>query len=164
LALQAATWGTVRRTGNRASACGDMEAAAGVVESMHSATNAIRTDHGHQFRTRNSEHKRSCHDASICIPGMLHGGPFSGGGQVSQLVSLIDLPYTLLDAVALPRPAAMQGRSILPLLRGASAAWPEEVYAQISESQVARAIRTQRWKYGVRADSADGNQAPGAAA
>jgi len=121
LALQAATWGTVRRTGNRASACGDMEAAAGVVESMHSATNAIRTDHGHQFRTRNSEHKRSCHDASICIPGMLHGGPFSGGGQVSQLVSLIDLPYTLLDAVALPRPAAMQGRSILPLLRGASA-------------------------------------------
>jgi arylsulfatase A-like enzyme len=120
-------------------------------------------DHGHHFQTRNSEYKRSCHDASIRIPGMLHGGPFSGGGRVSQLVSLIDLPPTLLDAAGLPVPAAMQGRSIMPLLRGASAAWPEEVYAQISESQVGRAIRTRRWKYSVRAERADGNQAPGAA-
>ncbi len=53
---------------------------------------------------------------------------------------------------------------ILPLLRGGSAAWPQEVYAEISESQVGRAIRTKRWKYSVRADHTDGNQAPAAAA
>jgi arylsulfatase A-like enzyme len=29
--------------------------------------------------------------------------------------------------------------------------WPEEVFAQISEAQVARAVRTRRWKYCVSA-------------
>lgn len=33
--------------------------------------------------------------------------------------------------------------------------WPEEVFLQISESQVGRAIRTKDWKYSVRAE-ADG--------
>src|SRR5690606_33352814 len=34
--------------------------------------------------------------------------------------------------------------------------WPEEVFIQISESQVGRAIRTRRWKYGVDAPDKHG--------
>jgi len=115
------------------------------------------SDHGCHFKTRNDEYKRSCHDSSIRIPTALCGGPFDGGGQVRQLVSLVDLPPTLLDAAGLAVPADMQGRSILPLLRGALRAnsqqppWPEEVFVQISESQVGRAVRTRRWKYSVTA-------------
>ena len=45
----------------------------------------------------------------------------------------------------------MEGRSILPLLRDEAADWPAEVFLQISESQVARSIRTHRWKYCVNA-------------
>lgn len=130
---------------------------------LHDDTAVLYTaDHGHHFQTRNGEYKRSCHDASIRIPGMLHGGPFLGGGRVAELVSLIDLPPTLLDAAGLPVPEAMQGRSILPLMHGRRADWPQEIYAQISESQVGRAIRTRRWKYSVRADAADANQQSGA--
>jgi arylsulfatase A-like enzyme len=44
----------------------------------------------------------------------------------------------------------------LGLLRDDPAAWPEEVFVQISESQVARAIRTRRWKYCVSAPGLSG--------
>jgi arylsulfatase A-like enzyme len=45
----------------------------------------------------------------------------------------------------------MEGSSILPLTRGQTADWPDNVFIQISESQVGRAIRTSRWKYSVSA-------------
>ncbi len=110
------------------------------------------SDHGCHFKTRNAEYKRSCHDASIRVPTMLHGGPFTGGGELSQLVSLVDLPPTLLDACGIPVPETMQGRSLLPLVRRdpvALADWPEEAFVQISESQIGRCVRTRRWKYSV---------------
>ena len=109
------------------------------------------SDHGCHFKTRNAEYKRSCHDSSVRVPTMLHGGPFSGGGRVQQMVSLVDLPPTLLDAAGLPVPAGMQGRSILPLLRGDSHGWQQEAFIQISESHVGRAIRSRRWKYAIAA-------------
>ena len=41
----------------------------------------------------------------------------------------------------------------MPLLggRGRGADWPGEVFVQISEAQTGRAVRTERWKYGVDA-------------
>jgi arylsulfatase A-like enzyme len=119
------------------------------------------SDHGCHFKTRNGEYKRSCHESSIRVPTALTGGPFLGGGRIRQLVSLIDLPPTLLDAAGLPVPPEMQGRSLLPLTRGQSEGWPEEVFVQISEAQVGRAVRTQRWKYGVDAPEKRGGRDPG---
>ncbi len=114
------------------------------------------SDHGCHFKTRNSEYKRSCHESSIRVPTALWGPGFDGGGRIRQLVSLVDLPPTLLDAAGIPVPSAMQGRSILPLMRGRTEGWPEEVLVQISESEVGRAVRTQRWKYAVSALAAAG--------
>ena len=116
------------------------------------------SDHGNHFKTRNSEYKRSCHDSSIRVPTVFAGPGFSGGGQVQELVSLIDLPPTLVAAAGLEVPEVMQGRSILPLLggRGQGADWPEEVFVQISEAQTGRAVRTERWKYGVDAPGEPG--------
>lgn len=116
------------------------------------------SDHGSHFKTRNDEYKRSCHESSIRVPTALQGPSFDGGGQIRQLVSIVDLPPTLLDAVGLPIPDEMQGRSMLPLLRGEVEGWPEEVFVQISESQVGRAVRTHRWKYSVVAPDKDGWQ------
>ena len=114
------------------------------------------SDHGSHFKTRNSEYKRSCHESSIRVPTALQGPGFEAGGQVRQLVSLVDLPPTLLDAAGLPIPEDMQGRSILPLLGGVKAGWPGEVFVQISEAQVGRAVRTHRWKYSVVAPDKSG--------
>lgn len=120
------------------------------------------SDHGCHFKTRNAEYKRSCHESSIRVPAVVQGPGFEGGGQVRNLVSLVDLAPTLLDAAGVPAPGPMEGRSLLPLLRGKQVDWPEEVFVQISESQVGRAVRTQRWKYGVMAPHGAPSQEPGA--
>jgi len=118
------------------------------------------TDHGCHFKTRNSEYKRSCHESSIRIPTALSGPGFEGGGQVRQMVSLVDLPPTVLDAAGLPIPAQMQGRSVVPLLRGQRDGWPDDVFVQISEAQVGRAVRTQRWTYSASAPGVGGKERP----
>ena len=121
------------------------------------------SDHGNHFKTRNGEYKRSCHESSIRVPSAICGPGFEGGGRVRQLISLVDIAPTLIEAAGLPVPDGVQGRSLLPLLRGAGTPWPEEVFVQISESQVGRAVRTHRWKYGVTAPGVQGGEAPGAA-
>ena len=85
---------------------------------------------------------------------VLSGPGFSGGGRIQDMVSLVDMPPTLLDAAGLPIPPEMEGRSILDGRKN----WPEDVFIQISESQVGRAVRTKRWKYGVTAPEAHGWQ------
>jgi arylsulfatase A-like enzyme len=95
------------------------------------------------------------------VPTAFTGPGFFGGGQLRELVSLIDLPATLLDAAGLRVPPEMQGRSVLPLASKRATEWPEEVFIQISESQVGRSVRTHRWKYGVNAPDKDGNRDPG---
>lgn len=105
------------------------------------------TDHGCHFRTRNSEYKRSCHEASIHIPMMIAGPGFDAGRVVPDLVSLVDLPPTLLDAAAMEASAAMHGRSMLPLAQGKPVSWRNEVMVQMREEALQRALRTERWKY-----------------
>ena len=121
-------------------------------------------DHGCHFKTRNGEYKRSCHESSIRLPTALSGPGFDGGGRVQQLTSLIDLPRTLLDAAAITPPDAMRGHSVLPLLTdpAARAVWQDDVFIQISESQVGRALRTARWKYAVTAPGIGGTEQPAA--
>lgn len=114
------------------------------------------SDHACHFKTRNGEYKRSCHESSIRVPTAICGPGFNGGGQIRELTSLVDLAPTLLDAVGIPVPEYMQGKSVFSLLRGNKANWPEEVFVQISESQVGRAVRTKRWKYSVTAPDKNG--------
>ncbi len=106
-------------------------------------------DHGCHFRTRNIEYKRSPHDASARIPLIVQGPGFDGGGTVTELVNIIDIAPTLLDAAGVDAPAFMQGHSLLPLVHdpAARAAWRNEVFIQISESETGRALRTPEWTY-----------------
>lgn len=151
-------WGMVRRLDE---AFGRLLDTLKSLELAEDTVVLFTSDHGCHFKTRNSEYKRSCHDSSIRVPTALTGPGFFGGGQLRELVSLVDLPPTLLDAAGLPVTAEMQGRSILPLAQKRSAEWPDEVFIQISESQVGRSVRTHRWKYGVNAPDKDGNRDAG---
>jgi len=112
------------------------------------------SDHGCHFKTRNDEYKRSGHESSIRIPCVATGPGFEGGGRIKKLVSNLDIPPTLLDAAGLGVPAHFQGASALPLARDHRAPWRDDMYVQISESSVARALRTERFKYIVTAPNA----------
>ncbi|MCD6166699.1 sulfatase-like hydrolase/transferase [bacterium] len=115
------------------------------------------SDHGSHFRTRNSEYKRSCHEGCIRIPMIAYGPSFTGGKVISNLVSLIDLPPTILKAGGVEPPSYMRGKALQELLEGEVKDWPQEVFLQISESQCGRAIRTKKWKYSVRAPEKGGS-------
>ena len=119
------------------------------------------TDHGCHFRTRNGEYKRACHEGCIRIPMVACGPGFTGGKVIEELVSLIDVPPTILAAGGVDTPKGMRGRPLRGLVDGSATDWPEEVFVQISESHVGRAIRTQRWKYAVRAPGKNGGRDPG---
>ena len=110
---------------------------------------AFLSDHACHFRTRNPEYKRSPHESSIHIPLVIEGPGFNRSMLVPELTSQIDVTPTLLDAVGVPVPSTMQGRSAMPLLDRKTEAWPQEVYVQISESQTGRALRTREWTYAV---------------
>jgi arylsulfatase A-like enzyme len=113
------------------------------------------SDHGCHFRTRNAEYKRSCHESSVHIPAVMAGPGLPRGRVVEPPVSLIDFPPTVLDAAGIAVPEAMQGRSTLPLVEDPTADWPAEVFIQISEAEVGRALRTAHWKYAVYAPDKD---------
>ncbi len=119
------------------------------------------SDHGCHFKTRNAEYKRSCHEASVRVPTAFAGPGFQGGGRRREVTSLVDLVATLLDSAGIEVPDTLPGRSLMPRLRGESAEWENLAFIQISESQVARAIRTSRWKYSVVAPGIGGKEAPG---
>lgn len=108
------------------------------------------SDHGSHFRTRNPEYKRSCHDGCTRIPMVAYGPGFKGGKRVKALTSLLDVPPTFLEAAGIPVPSTMGG---VPLF---DAARPDDVFIQISESQVGRAVRTAKWKYSVYAPDKHG--------
>jgi arylsulfatase A-like enzyme len=80
---------------------------------------------------------------------------------VPEVVSLVDIAPTLLDAVGLKVPADMQGRSMMPLVERKIDDWSNEVLIQVSESMVGRAIRTNRWKYCAAAPEKGGAQDSG---
>jgi len=116
---------------------------------------AYTSDHGCTFRTRPGEHKRTPHESAIRVPAILSGPGFDTGRDIERVTSLIDLPPTLLDTAGIDIPNEMRGESLL----GATAPDGEaEAFVQISESQVGRALRTDRWKYAVAAPSITGWQ------
>ena len=134
------------------------------LKSMRLLDNTIvvfTSDHGSQFATRNWDGKCSCHDAAARVPGAIWGGPFIGGGCVRQMVSLVDLAPTLLDACGLTSPDTMQGHSFLPLLGGRTDPVFDDLFIQVSQTEVGRAVRTRSWKYGVVGCDAEGKDLPG---
>ena len=100
------------------------------------------------------DYKRTCHDSALHVPLVIAGGPFRGGRRASQAVSLVDFAPTLLELAGADA-GGMDGRSFAAMARADVPGWDEDVFIQISESEVARALRTPRYKYCVTAPHRD---------
>lgn len=114
---------------------------------------AFSSDHGNHFKTRNGEYKRSVHDASTRVPLMIRGPWVPRGRIVEDVVSTVSLPATLLELAGIEAPDGIQPS--LTETMWADSVPDGEAFIQVSETEVARAIRTQRWKYGVVAPDKD---------
>ncbi len=110
------------------------------------------TDHGCHFRTQDGEYKRNFYDACLKVPLVISGGGFTGGGRCDKMVSLINLPKTILDVAGAQAPECMHYPSLQTIM--ADGEWKDAVFFQISEAFVGRGVRTKRWKYAVHAPHA----------
>ena len=74
------------------------------------------------------------------------------GISVNEMALNVDLAPTMLDLAGIPVPAAMQGRSLKPVLEGVTPQdWRTEFFYEHhsvkSRIPPSEAVRTQRWKY-----------------
>ena len=80
---------------------------------------------------------------SIAVPHTKHAGRTTVG-----IVESLDLYPTLVDLCGLPRPAWLEGRSLVPLLADPAAPWDHAAFTTtIHEGIIGRSVRTDRWRY-----------------
>lgn len=104
------------------------------------------TDHGIAFPMM----KCNLTDHGIGVLLIMRGPGFSGGEVIDGMVSQVDLFPTLCDLIGIDHPDWLQGKSLLPLVRGEADEIHEEIFAEInyhSYYDPQRAVRTKKWKY-----------------
>jgi arylsulfatase A-like enzyme len=131
-----------------------MDEGVGVVlralESSGLAANTLvisTTDHGIPFPAM----KCNCTDHGMGVSLILRGpGVFSGGKTIDAMAQHLDLFPTICDLLEIEKPARLEGKSLLPLLRGESREIHDEIFAEVNYHaayEPQRAARTNRWKY-----------------
>lgn len=104
------------------------------------------TDHGIAFPMM----KCSLYDSGIGVSLILSfPGNKAAGEAPDALVSQLDVFPTLCDYAGIPKPAWLQGRSLMPLLEGRVPRVREELFAELNfhaAREPMRCIRTDRYK------------------
>lgn len=113
-------------------------------------------DNGFAFGEHGLIDKRTAYEESMRVPLMMHCPElFKAGTVVNQVVANIDIAPTLLEAGALSAPAALDGRSFLPLAQGKEPPQPwrtallYEYYWErnFPHTPTIHALRGDRYKY-----------------
>ena len=112
-------------------------------------------DNGFAFGEHGLIDKRTAYEESMRVP-MLARCPelFSGGRAVNQMVANLDIMPTVLDAAGVAIPQGLDGRSMLPLLRGQTdPQWRKQLLYEyywernFPQTPTMHALRTDRYKY-----------------
>jgi arylsulfatase A-like enzyme len=107
----------------------------------------LTTDHGLPFPGA----KATLSDRGLGVMLIVRGpGGFHGGRVNDALVSQIDIFPTLCELIGIEPPAHVQGRSLVPAVRGDARDVNRAVYAELTYHAAydpQRAIRTRRHKY-----------------
>ncbi len=115
----------------------------------------VTTDHGVPLPGMKANHT----DGGLGVSLMFRGPKGFSGGKVSNaLVSHLDVFPTFCELLELPKPAWLQGTSLMPLVRGEVDEINEAVFAEheIHVSPEPQAsVRTKRYKYIRRLDGND---------
>ena len=111
-------------------------------------------DNGFMFGEHGLIDKRTAYETSMRVPMLVHCPELIKPGiMVNQVVANIDVAPTLLEVAGLVAPSYMDGKSILPFLKGQSQPWRKgllyEYYWERNYPQTPtmHAIRGDRYKY-----------------
>jgi N-sulfoglucosamine sulfohydrolase len=105
------------------------------------------TDHGLAFPGA----KATLTDRGIGVNLIIRGpNGFTGGKVIDSLVSQVDIYPTLCELAGVDVPGFVQGRSLMPLVRGETEAVRDEIFAELTYHaayEPQRAVRSDRFKY-----------------
>jgi arylsulfatase A-like enzyme len=79
------------------------------------------------------EHGTSLYNEVLRVPLIVLAPGYTGGRVIDDDVSLLDVAPTLLEMVGRPNEPRFEGRSLVPLLRGA-AVGPKDVVAELAST------------------------------
>lgn len=105
------------------------------------------TDHGIAFPLMKCNLEDSGWGVSLIMRGP---GGFMGGQVCDALLSHVDVFPTICELSGVGKPAWLEGRSMLPVVRGEKQETNEAVFAEVNfhaSYEPKRAVRTKRWKY-----------------
>ena len=114
----------------------------------------VTSDHGEAFHEHGATgHGQMPYDELLRVPLVMKlPGPMKGARRVDSLLWLGDVMPTILDLVGVELPRT-QGASVMPLIRGESAAIHEQVFSETVQwggllgSRQWKSVRSLRWKY-----------------
>ena len=105
------------------------------------------TDHGIAFPAMKCN--LTVHGTSVYL--IMRGpGGFGGGKVCDAMISQMDLYPTICDLLTIEKPAWLQGKSLMPVVRGEAAELHDEIFAEVNYHaayEPKRAVRTQRFNY-----------------
>lgn len=103
-------------------------------------------DHGYMLGQHGRFEKHCSYDPAIRAPLLMrYPGKIKPAGATSSLVEFIDIAPTILQFCGMAAPAAVQGKSLVPVLEQPTRKHRDEVFIEYSENEEA-AVRTDRWK------------------
>jgi N-acetylglucosamine-6-sulfatase len=112
------------------------------------------SDNGFAFGEHGLIDKRTAYEESMRVPLLMHCPQvLEGGTRLRDVVANIDIAPTILEAVGLLPPAAMDGRSFLALARGGRLPWRETLLYEyfwernFPHTPTLHALRGDRYKY-----------------
>jgi arylsulfatase A-like enzyme len=111
------------------------------------------SDHGWHLGEKDITGKNTLWERSTRVPLIFAGPGVTAGGACRRPVELLDIFPTLLELAAFPSRNDLEGHSLVPLLKNASA--PREWPAITTHNHDNHSVRTERWRYIRYADSSE---------
>ncbi|MEZ0485818.1 sulfatase [Fibrella aquatica] len=105
-------------------------------------------DHGYHLGEKGKWSKAySLYELGLRVP-LIIAMPKGKGQHSAQVVQLLDLYPTLAELCGLPKPTAIEGHSLSPLLKKTDSQWTYPAYSVTSvQNKLGKSVRTKRWHY-----------------
>ena len=123
-----------------------------VLEGLEASGHADETlviftsDHGYLLGEHGRFEKHCCYEEAIRVALFMRApGLVPAGRRAGAMVQLIDVAPTVYEALGLAVPSAVQGRSLMPVLRGETDEHRDRIFVEYADNAEA-AVRTSRFK------------------
>ncbi|MDP2897663.1 MAG: sulfatase [bacterium] len=106
------------------------------------------SDNGFHLGDHGLWSKHTLFERATRVPMIVSGPGVNAGKTCRRTTELLDIFPSLAELAGLRAPAALQGKSLVPLLRQPGTVWDRPARSVVEREDIfGRAVRTERWRY-----------------